>query len=177
MKEPRFSLLSSRVHEVQGSGRLFFALWQVLHYPVSVWVAAELDRELPPVPSVTFVRAKEADILWATEEALRGIPGGLVVAQPEKQLSLTAGRRLQLAAEAGGSTGLLLIEDGAGSPATETRWNCLPLAGDSTPHRWEIIKNKKGTLGSWVLDWDGASADFDMVSATGERRGPAGEPG
>ncbi|MDH2326357.1 hypothetical protein QCN27_05720 [Cereibacter sp. SYSU M97828] len=177
MQSSTFFLLPSRVHEAQGSGRVFFALWQTMRYPSAVWVAPFLDRELPTASSITFVRADGIDILWAAEEALRSVPGGLVIAQPQKRLSLTEGRRLQLAAEAGCSTGLFLVSDGAGSPATETRWNCTSLAGDSTLHRWEIIKNKKGTLESWILNWDGSSAAFDMVSATGQRCGPADQPG
>lgn len=176
--DPSFSFLRpSRVHEVQGTGRQFFALWQIRRYPAAFWVTPTLDVEVPTVTSVTFVSARQTDILWAAEEALRGASGALVVAQPEKPLTLTEGRRLQLAAEAGGSTGLMLIAENAGSPATETRWDCAPLVGDSTLHRWNIIKNKKGTTGSWVLDWDGTSAAFDMVSATGQRRSLAEQSG
>lgn len=119
--------------------------------------------------------ANETDLLWATEEALRaGIK--LVIAEPEKPLSLTAGRRLQLAAEAGGGTGLMLIRAGAGSPAVETRWQCDPVPGDSTRHRWNLIKNKSGTNGTWIIDTDGTSAAFDMVCATRQRSGPAQTP-
>ncbi|WP_136683905.1 hypothetical protein [Falsirhodobacter xinxiangensis] len=163
--ETPFSLRPARAHEAQGQGRLAFALWQAWRYPAVIWVLAEQDPQLPLAASATFVRAKGLDILWAAEEALRRLPGALVIATPEKPLTLTAGRRLQLAAESGTTTGLLLIEDGAGSPAVETRWHCDPLAGESTLHRWSRIKNKKGPTGSWTLDWDGSSAAFDMVSA------------
>ena len=118
----------------------------------------------------------ETDLLWCIEEALRAAPVSLVIAEPEKPLSLTAGRRLQLAAEAGRTTGLMLIRADAGSNATETRWNCAPLASsspDSTLHQWSLSKNKQGTLGNWVLNWNGTSAAVDMVSAASERREPA----
>lgn len=117
----------------------------------------------------------ETDLLWCIEESLRAAPVGLVIAEPEKPLSLTAGRRLQLAAEAGRSTGLLLIREGAGSNATETRWHCAPMASpapDSTLHHWAINKNKEGTTGNWVLNWHGTSAAFHLVSETGERHQP-----
>ena len=121
----------------------------------------------------------ETDLLWAVEESLRTAPVDFVIAEPERPLSLTAGRRLQLAAEAGGTTGLLLIREGMGSNAAETRWHCGPEPAakpDSTLHRWSLIKNKKGTLGDWTLHWDGTSAAFRLVSATGKRRGAAEPP-
>ena len=117
----------------------------------------------------------ETDLLWCVEEALRAAPVSLVIAEPEKPLSLTAGRRLQLAAEAGRTTGLMLIHQDAGSNATETRWHCEPRAGsaaDSTLHQWTLNKNKRGTLGSWTLNWNGASAAFHMVSEARERHEP-----
>ncbi|MDT1063608.1 hypothetical protein RM190_17180 [Paracoccus sp. CPCC 101403] len=172
-----FALLPSRVHEAQGSGRVIFAIWQAQRRPHAVWVRAKRQSEMPLFPGMTVIHAEGTDILWAAEEALRSMPRALVIAQPDQRLSLMAGRRLQLGAEAGGSTGLLLIRPEAGSPATETRWDCRPLAGDSTLHRWDLIKNKKGTTGSWTLDWDGTSAAFHMVSATGQRSGLAGQPG
>ena len=56
----------------------------------------------------------------------------------EKLISLTAGRRLQLAAVAGGTTAIMLIQEGRGSKAAEARWKCDPLLSprDSTRHRW-----------------------------------------
>lgn len=169
-------------------GRASFALWHAMRHAGGViWIAPARDpstlmaQGLPEGvgPRLTLIRAgSEEDLLWATEESLRGLPGALVIARPEKPLSLTAGRRLQLAAEAGGTTGLMLIADGAGSPATETRWSCrpgppcvLPGSGDSTLHQWSLIKNKRGTSGEWTLDWDGTSSAFDLVAATGKRDG------
>ena len=118
----------------------------------------------------------ETDLLWCVEEALRSDPVSLVIAEPEKPMSLTAGRRLQLAAEAGRTIGLMLIRQEAGSNATETRWNCKPVAStvaDSTLHQWDLNKNKKGTIRSWVLNWNGTSAAFHMVSEARERHQPA----
>lgn len=164
-----FHLRPCRAHEVQGSGRIFFALWQAQRYESAVWISPDLASEIPLAPSVTFVKAAGVDILWAAEEALRGLPHALVIAQPEAPLSLTAGRRFQLAAEAVGTTGLLLVRPGAGSPATETRWDCEALPSpDSTLHRWSLIKNKNGTCGEWTLNWDGTSASLHMLSATGQ---------
>ena len=68
-----------------------------------------------------------ADVLAATEEALRSGVVSLVIAELTQPLSLTAGRRLQLAAEAGAATGLMIVRDGMGSNATQTRWQVSPV--------------------------------------------------
>lgn len=181
-----FALRSRRVHEAEGRGRRAFALFQAVRHPGPlVWIAPAHIPELPMLRGLprgvgerlhVFRPVGETDLLWCIEEALRAAPISLVVAEPEKPLSLTAGRRLQLAAEAGRTTGLMLIRADAGSNATETRWNCEPQASavaDSTLHQWSLIKNKQGTLGSWTLNWNGTSAAVDMVSAARERHEPA----
>ena len=181
-----FDLRPWRVHEAEGHGRRAFALFQAARHPGPlVWILPSHVPELPMLrglpPGVgerlhLFRPVGEADLLWCVEEALRAAPVGMVIAEPEKPLSLTAGRRLQLAAEAGRTTGLMLIREDAGSNAAETRWSCNPLAStvaDSTLHQWALSKNKKGTTGSWVLNWNGASAAVHMVSEARQRHEPA----
>lgn len=174
-----FSLSPARVHEAQGPGRRAFALFQAArHAGPLIWVLPAHAPEMPLIHGLPdgvaarlhLIRARGAvNLLWAVEESLRTAPVGLVLAEPDQPLSLTAGRRLQLAAEAGGTTGLMLIRQDAGSNAAETRWHCAPVAGaDSTRHRWQIYKNKKGTLGDWTVNWDGASSAFDLVSPAGQ---------
>ncbi len=180
-----FALRPARVHEAGGRGRHAFALFQALRHPGPlIWISPAHAPELPMLrglPQGVGERLHllrpvgETDLLWCIEEALRAAPVGLVIAEPEKPLSLTAGRRLQLAAEAGRSTGLLLIREGAGSNATETRWHCAPMASpapDSTLHHWALNKNKRGTTGSWDLNWHGTTAAFHLVSEAGERHQP-----
>ncbi|WP_347268830.1 hypothetical protein [Paracoccus sp. (in: a-proteobacteria)] len=184
-----FALRPARVHEAEGRGRRAFALFQAARHPGPlVWI---LPAHLPELPMLRGMPpgvgerlhllrpSGETDLLWCVEEALRAASIGLVIAEPQKPLSLTAGRRLQLAAEAGHSTGLLLIREGAGSNATETRWHCDPLASpaaDSTLHRWTLKKNKQGTFGSWAVNWNGASAAVHMVSEARERHEPSKPP-
>lgn len=181
-----FDLRAARVHEAEGRGRRAFALFQAARHPGPlVWILPSHAPELPMLRGLPrgvgerlhLLRpGGETDLLWCIEEALRAAPVGLVIAEPSSLLSLTAGRRLQLAAEAGRTTGLMLIRQDAGSNATETRWHCEPLASgsaDSTLHRWVLIKNKKGTLGNWTVNWNGASAAFHMVSEARERHEPA----
>lgn len=181
-----FELRPHRVHEATGRGRRGFALLQAARHPGPlVWILPAHVPELPMLRGLPegmgerlhlFRPSGEMDLLWCIEEALRAAPIGLVIAEPEKPMSLTAGRRLQLAAEAGCTTGLMLIRQDAGSNATETRWQCEPLASpaDSTLHHWSLNKNKRGTTGSWVLNWNGASAAVHMVSEARERHELAG---
>ncbi|MGO4915860.1 ImuA family protein [Pseudogemmobacter sp. W21_MBD1_M6] len=177
-----FLLRQRRVHEAEGRGRRAFALFQAARHPGPlVWIVPSYVPETPMLrglPQGVGERLHllrpvgETDLLWCAEEALRAAPVALVIAEPKQPLSLIAGRRLQLAAEAGGTTGLVLIHQDAGSNAAETRWQCEPIAATaehSTLHRWRLIKNKRGTLGSWALNWNGTSATFHMVSEARER--------
>lgn len=188
--QPVLSLMPARVHEAEGHGRRAFALFQAARHPGPlIWVLPAHAPELPlpaGLPKGVAERlyllrpTSETDVLWSVEEALRAAPVGLVIAEPEKPLSLTTGRRLQLAAEAGRTTGLMLIRQDSGSNATETRWSCNPqatTAADSTLHHWSLNKNKKGTTGGWIVNWNGASTAFHLVSTTGERCQPASAPG
>ena len=172
-----FTLVRARVHEAEGRGRRAFALFQAArHSGPLVWILPAHAPELPMLRGLPhgvgerlhLLRpARELDLLWCIEEVLRAAPVALVIAEPEQPLSLVAGRRLQLAAEAGRTTGLMLIQTDAGSNAAETRWACKPVAGTSAAsslHQWAIIKNKRGPGGNWVLNWTGVSAAFHMVS-------------
>lgn len=183
------ALVAARVHEAQGRGRRSFALFQAARLPgVVVWILPAHIPELPflgALPAGTnerlhlFRASGETDLLWAVEEALRASSVSLVIAEPQQSLSLTAGRRLQLAAETGQTRGLMLIREAAGSNAAESRWNCEATPSpsrDSTLHRWSLNKNKKGTLGSWVLNWNGTSSAFTVVSEARERCESAPSP-
>lgn len=174
------TLAPHRVHEVEGAGRRAFALFQSLHHAGQIlWVLPAHEPRRPMLRGLPAGLSErlllltpkgETDLLWCVEEALRAAPAGLVIAEPQHPLSLTAGRRLQLAAEAGKTTGLMLILDGQGSNAAETRWRCDPAAADSTLHHWSLNKNKSGTSGSWTVNWNGATAAVHMVSPTGKRQ-------
>ncbi|MEM8655309.1 MAG: hypothetical protein AAGF36_11225 [Pseudomonadota bacterium] len=115
----------------------------------------------------------QMEVLAVAEETLQSQAVALVVAVLSKPLGLREGRRLQLAAKAGGTTGLCVIPEGMGSNAAETRWQCGPVfdSNDSTLMRWEIIKNKSGTLGAWHVRWDHASRRIVVVSPAGDRSG------
>ena len=79
------------------------------------------------------------DVLWAMEEGLRS--GALAVVLGEtRELAPTARRRLQLAAETGGVTGLLLRPgDGKMPPgAALTRWRIAAAPGTADGPRWRV---------------------------------------
>ena len=191
------SLLNGRVHEAEGRGRTAFALFQACRLTGPVfWVlpAHQRDRLLPSALadglSAALTRRlylvetqNETDLLWTAEEILRSQPVALVVAEPEKPISLTAGRRLQLAAEAGQTTGLILIRSGAGSNATETRWICEPVAAPAgrSHHHWQLAKNKKGNIASFTLDWGGGPSasliSSSSISSSLMSTGPVADAG
>lgn len=174
------ALAKARVHEAEGPGRRAFAIYQGLRHPGPVvWVLPAHEPQRPllaGLPSglgerlMILTPKSETDLLWCVEEALRASPVALVIAEPQQPLSLTAGRRFQLAAEAGRTVGLMLIQEGQGSNATETRWHCAPLATtDSTLHSWSLKKNKSGTIGTLIAEWDVTSPHVHLVSQAGER--------
>lgn len=188
--DKHFPLKRGRAHEVTGPGAAgFAAIASGLGGGPALWVVEGWQGErLNPVglaeycdpQTVLMAQGRDqADVLAVAEEALRSGVVQCVVAELSKPLGLTAGRRLQLAAEAGKTTGVFLIADGAGSNAAETRWRCTPQfdPADSTLQRWEIIKNKSGTLTAWTVRWDAKARRIIVVSKAGERAGSARPPG
>ncbi|WP_442772930.1 ImuA family protein [Paenirhodobacter enshiensis] len=185
-------LLSGRVHEVGGPSAVAFALIRArqagspLFWIRPAWLGDQplpdgLARIVPPSAVIGVATATETDSLAAAEEALRDGAVPVVIVDITRPLSLREGRRLQLAAGAGRSTGLCLIAQGMGSNAAETRWHCAPLfdpeSGDSTLMRWEITKNKKGTLGVWHVRWNRTAHRLDVVSPVRLGPGAPAEPG
>lgn len=182
-----FPLRHARVHEVSGAGAMGFAAMAMRGRPV-LWVReAWLSDTLTPQGVLPFfdpaqlllARPKDqVDALAVTEEALKDGAFPYVVLETTRPLDLREGRRLQLAAKAGGTTGLCIIPEGMGSNAAETRWRISPdfdpAREDSTLMRWEINKNKSGTTGVWHVRWDQQTNRLDVVSPTGERPGSTG---
>ena len=176
-------LARGRTHEVFGAGARAFAAMVASCAGVSgkeavVWVREARDRRrLNPLGLADFVDParillaeceRPLDVLWTMEEALRLGPAGLVIAELTRPPDLKVSRRLQLAAEAGGVIGLCLVDDTPVANAAETRWFCAPTASpegsDSTHWRLSLIKNKKGTLGAWEIEWDAEARSIAVVS-------------
>ncbi len=183
-----FPLRPARVHEVCGPSATAFAalacartagplLWIYESWPAERLNPLGLAAFFDPARLLVAECRDQTDCLATAEEALKDGAVALVLAEISRPLNLREGRRLQLAAKAGGATGLCLIPEGMGSNAAETRWRCAPVCdpvhdrgegADSTRMRWEIIKNKSGTLGFWDVRWDPAARRLDVVSPPGE---------
>lgn len=104
--------------------------------------------------------------LWAIDQSLR-CPGVSAVIADASGLDMAASRRLQLAAEAGGTLGLLARppSEVKSLSAAATRWVVSPRVSESKRVSWrvELRRCKAGSLWSgaragsvreWVLEWD-----------------------
>ncbi|HYG86498.1 MAG TPA: hypothetical protein VD978_09590 [Azospirillum sp.] len=137
----------------------------------AVWIVRGRDLHaaglaaygLTPDRLIAVRAVRDADALWAMEEALR-CKGLSAVLGETGRLDLTAGRRLQLAAEAGGVTGLLLVDGGHTGVASVavTRWHIAPAPSSAAPDepgvgesRWrvDLLRCRGGHPGSWELGW------------------------
>lgn len=186
-----FPLRSARVHEVCGAGAASFgAIVAAMRSGSCLWVRENwLSDMLAPQGLMPFLnparlllaRPKDqVDALAITEEALKDGALPCAILEITRPLNLREGRRLQLAAKAGGTTGLCLISEGMGSNAAETRWKAEPVfdgqSGDSTLMHWEIIKNKSGTLGAWNVRWNQKTHRVHVVPPARKRPGSARTP-
>lgn len=175
-----YPLRVARVHEACGPAAVSFALRTAAQIGGDViwvrehWLSERLNPtgfvEINPSRLILAQTKDKTETLAVAEEALRAGVAPLVVAQITSPISLTAGRRLQLAAKAGGTTGLCLVPEGMGSNAAETRWHCAPVfdTDDSTLQQWNLMKNKSGTGGSWHVRWDAAARRIIVVSPAGD---------
>jgi protein ImuA len=157
-----------------------------------LWIAGEGDLYapglaacgLPPERLLLAHARRRADALWAMEEAARSGALAAVVGEVEGA-DLTAGRRLQLAAEAGGTLTILLVRrSGAGlatPSAATTRWRVAAAPGGLAPGapgvgeaRWrlELLRCRGGRPGSWLVAAAGGRVEV-VEPAAPERRGGA----
>ena len=196
------------LHEVAGSGAdvqhgaasALFAAGILARIEGKVlWVLERHDLFAPGLAAaglhpdrVVYAQAGRRDALLVMEEGLRhqGLAG--VVAEVSGRITLSASRRLQLAAEATGVTALLLRRPKSisgngetelgGAIAAVTRWRIgtLPSAppiadAPDVPGlgraRWQLdlLRSRGGRTGSWILEACDASGRLDMVAALADR--------
>ena len=138
---------------------------------------------LDPAAFLIVETAREQEALWAIEEGLRSSAVALVVGALE-QLSLTAARRLSLAAAAHGVPCLLLTHPRAPpAAATASRWRIARAA--SAPHpfdvrapgaaRWRIVleRSRNGLAmpegGSMLVEWCDETHRLRMAAGVRDR--------
>ncbi|MBR0644607.1 ImuA family protein [Plastoroseomonas hellenica] len=194
---PGGGLARAALHEIlaeePGCGAAFAAVLLARAGGTVLWIAAGSDAltAWPPglarcgltPANLILLRAEHwSDALWAMEEALRcpAVAGALLApdweADPaDTQLDLTASRRLQLAAEAGGGVGLLLRPDIARPPpsAATTRWRISALNAAGAGHgfgdpRWQLdlLRARGGKADSgWAVTWRVAAGEIERDGA------------
>jgi protein ImuA len=111
------------------------------------------------------------------EEGLKAQSLGAVLGEIEK-LDLTASRRLQLAAEAGGVTAFVLrrwrvmeraVRDAAQPIAAVTRWRVTALPAESAiGWRIELTRCRGGKPGTWIMEKADGSDEFLVQSEWAE---------
>jgi protein ImuA len=125
------------------------------------------------------VRATDVDsALRTAADALACDALGVVVLEvwgETRQLDLVASRKLTLAAQASGVTGLLLRMAAEPQPSTaETRW--IVRAAHSPPasswSAWgapvfdaQLVRNRHGPVGRWIMEWKCDECLFDKPAA------------
>lgn len=136
-----------------------------------VWIAPRPDLCLAgavgfglPADRLILVQASGTELLWAAEEALRSPDVAVVVAEAAT-VPLTAARRLQLAAEAGGATGLLVAPEPAVGAHAIWRITAAPsspaAAGSVGATRWrvDLVRGRGLAPTSWEMEWNDGRFD------------------
>jgi protein ImuA len=121
-----------------------------------------------------FVTVRAADVdsaLRTAADALACDALGVVVLEvwgEARQLDLVASRKLTLAAQASGVTGLLLRMSAEPQPSTaETRWIVgaahsppAPSLMSAAANAWgapmfdaQLVRNRHGPVGRWIMEW------------------------
>jgi len=132
---------------------------------------------LSPDRLILVEAAKSAELLWAMEEGAR-VKGLAAIVADGVTPDLTAGRRLQLAAEAGeGLVFLLQAGRQAAASSALTRW--FVSSGPSRPEAdgpgrpcWKIELWRcrgGGQPREWMVEWDNAALSLSLVTQMADR--------
>ena len=197
---PGGGLTIAALHEVIGTGMdvevaaapALFAAGLLARRTGSVlWVLQRPDLFAPALAAaglhpnrVIYARAASSnETLLLTEEGLRHPSLAGVVSEVFGRVSLTASRRLQLAAQAGGTLALLLRRRQVeGAVAAVTRWRIGPEPSAPpvlhAPHvpglgplRWrlDLLRCRGGQTGSWIVEACDAKGRLGLVSTLADR--------
>ncbi len=194
---PDGGLARGAVHGVAGNTAAGFAAMVAGRLDGAVlWCVEAADRAalygpglaafgLDPERLVVARCRGRAELLWAMEEGLRSRALAAVIGAPPGTVDLTASRRLQLAAEAGRTLGIVLDTGGAGrfaASALDSRWRIdAAPAGDAAGLRWRVAleRCRGGAQGApqgahWMVERHEETGDFTVAAALADR--PAAAP-
>ncbi|MGB6229478.1 MAG: hypothetical protein WBF53_05060 [Litorimonas sp.] len=154
-----------RVHEATGALRTSHALslaarldgrvlWIAIGHRARSLRARGLAAYCAPEHLILIETANRDETLWAGEEALRCRGASLVVIDIDKGPDLFESRRLQIAAQHGGATGLVLIRRQAQSSGCETRWQCDPDPSRQGDWSWSLTRSRRGRPRAWSVRGD-----------------------
>ena len=176
-------LTRGRVHAVTGPGAAAFAavLCSRLRGPV-LWCVVE-GGPFPPIYPPGFaalgldphrlVMARtdsEAGALGAAEAGLREPGLAAVVVETAGGLRSVHGRRLQLAAEAGGGLGFVLLARARDMSWAESGWEAVPVPGGERGMRWRwtLRRVRRARPHEWLVEWSDATGALRVVSPVGD---------
>ena len=127
-----------------------------------------MDFALAPERLLTVAAAHRRDLLWAMEEALRCRAVAAVIGELRPgALDRVAVRRLSLAAAESGALALLLRAAPADDASTATtRWivGAAPSATERPRFAVELVRNRRGPLGAWILEWSDSNERFLLAT-------------
>jgi protein ImuA len=135
---------------------------------------------LAPERLIMVSAARLSDLLWTMEEALHSPAVSVVIGEVRHQaIDAVALRRLSLAAASHGALALLVRATPPDDISTAaTRWIVRAAASSVThgqnyffgPPRIEaqLVRNRRGPLGSWTLEWSEFDERFVLASMHAE---------
>ena len=176
-------LVRGRVHAAAGPAATAFAaaLCVRLHGPI-LWCVVE-GGAFPPLHPPGFaalgidpgrlVMARahdEAAALGAAETGLREPGLAAVIVETAGALRSVHGRRLQLAAEAGGGLGFVLLARARDMGWAESGWEAAPVPGGERGVRWRWTLRRARRTGprEWLVEWNDATGALRVVSPVGD---------
>lgn len=192
---PEGGLPLAALHEINGLGPSGFAAATAFAAALAgrrqqavLWCTTRADFYAPglaqvglPHTRLVIVRARSGqEVLAAMEEGLRHAAVGCVIGETAR-LDLTASRRLQLAAETGGTLALALRRprslETLAPIAAATRWHvrALPSAPHAVPQagqaRWSItlLRARSGGTGEWSVEVPDAQGYMRLSSPLDDR--------
>jgi len=130
---------------------------------------------IAPERLIAVAAARERDVLWAMEEALRCRAVGMVIGEMRpRDIDQVATRRLALAAAAGNALGLILrTAPDDGPSAAATRWivGAAPSLDAARGHGVgpprllaRLVRNRRGHLGAWIVEWNSVEQRFELAT-------------